>query len=190
MPATWLNDRDQFLYPQDGWQEDKEFQNDCLAVMLFHGQNRISVKEGVNHWIPFTEEQVDAKELFESHFMVDFIGGNLKKEKSGQTKMNLADTTKNKTYDGTEPLKFSPEAKAVLKSGLELWKYYHEQPNINVNASFYDIRAYFQGYNDKDRMNSKSENEQYTKLIGALRSQLKDLAEKIHPKIYQYGFLK
>ncbi|MEZ5038069.1 MAG: hypothetical protein R2760_11360, partial [Chitinophagales bacterium] len=40
--ATWLNDRDQFLYPIDGWQTDVEFQNDCLAFTLFHGQNRIT----------------------------------------------------------------------------------------------------------------------------------------------------
>ena len=40
--ASWLNDRDQFLYPNDKWQDDGEFQNDCLAFTLFHGQNRIS----------------------------------------------------------------------------------------------------------------------------------------------------
>ncbi len=50
-----FNDRDQFLYPKDGWQEDKEFQGNCLAFTLFHGQNRIQSSEGVNHWIPFTE---------------------------------------------------------------------------------------------------------------------------------------
>jgi hypothetical protein len=31
IPATWLNDRDQFLFPNDNWKRDKEFQNDCLA---------------------------------------------------------------------------------------------------------------------------------------------------------------
>lgn len=41
--ATWLNDRDQFLYPKDTWQTDFEFQADCLTYTLFHGQNRISV---------------------------------------------------------------------------------------------------------------------------------------------------
>lgn len=40
--ASWLNDRDQFLYPNDEWQKDTEFQNDCLAFTLFHGQNKIS----------------------------------------------------------------------------------------------------------------------------------------------------
>lgn len=32
---TWLNDRDQFLYPNDGWKKDTEFQNNCLAFTLF-----------------------------------------------------------------------------------------------------------------------------------------------------------
>ena len=27
--ATWLNDREQFLYPNDGWKQDPEFQTDC-----------------------------------------------------------------------------------------------------------------------------------------------------------------
>jgi len=57
--ATWLNDRDQFLCPKNSWQNDTEFHSDCLAFTLFHGQNRISSKEGTNHWIPFTEQEVN-----------------------------------------------------------------------------------------------------------------------------------
>ncbi|HQG68327.1 MAG TPA: hypothetical protein PLW20_06990, partial [Paludibacteraceae bacterium] len=75
---TWLNDRDQFLYPNDGWETDTEFQNDCLAFTLFHSQNRITSREGTNHWIPFTEVEVNAREKFESHFMSDFIKGKPK----------------------------------------------------------------------------------------------------------------
>lgn len=78
---SWLNDRDQFLFPNDGWKNDTEFQNDCLAFTLFHGQNRISSKEGTNHWIPFTEQEVNAKEKFDSNFMSDFIRGKIKVEK-------------------------------------------------------------------------------------------------------------
>ena len=77
LQPTWLNDRDQFLYPNESWQTDTEFQNNCLAFTLFHGQNRITSAEGTNHWIPFTEEEVNAKEKFESHFMTDFIRGRL-----------------------------------------------------------------------------------------------------------------
>lgn len=138
---SWLNDRDQFLYPKDGWQEDKEFQTDCLAFTLFHGQNRITNKESINHWIPFIEQEVDAKEKFESNFMTNFIKGKISKTEK--------DSLFGDTPISNQPLEFSEEAKAVFDAGRELWKYYHEQPNVNVNASYYDIREYFQGRNEK-----------------------------------------
>lgn len=180
--ATWLNDRDQFLYPKDGWQTDLEFQNDCLAFTLFHSQNRITSSEGTNHWLPFTEQEVDAKNRFESHFMMDFINGKIKIE----SETNLFGTTENQSLKRA----FSAEAQAVFDAGRALWRYYHSQPNVNVNASLYDIREYFQGRNDKGRMNSKSDDEKYMELISELRHQLQFLADKIKPKIYEYGFLK
>jgi hypothetical protein len=39
-------------------------------------------------------------------------------------------------------------------------------------------------------MNNTSADETYTNLIGDLREKLKQLAEKIEPKVYKYGFLK
>jgi hypothetical protein len=61
----------------------------------------------------------------------------------------------------------------------------------NVNASLYDIREHFQGRNDQGRMNSRSaDDKKYTELIGCLRDKLGILAEKITPKVYEYGFLK
>ena len=101
----------------------------------------------------------------------------------------FGDTTTN-NFDINKPRQFSIEATAVFNAGLELWKYYHEQKGINVNASLYDIREYFQGRNDKGRMNSRSDNETYTKLIADLRVKLDLLADKITPKIYEYEFLK
>jgi hypothetical protein len=160
IPADWLNDRDQFLYPNDGWENDFEFQNDCLAYTLF--SNNIRSKHDANHWIPFTEYQVGAQNQFDSGFMTDCIAGKI----------------------------FSPAAKAVFKAGKALWKYYHSQKNINVNASLYDIRAYFQGRNEKGTMNNASADEHYNELIGVLRRELKILAKKIEPKVYAFGFLK
>lgn len=180
--ATWLNDRDQFLHPNNLWETDTEFQNDCLVFSLFHNQNHITYKEGTNHWIPFTEHEVNAREKFESHFMSNFINGKLKTDNNG----NLFGHQTQRTT----PLVFSPEAKAVLDAGRELWKYYHRQPNCNVNASLYDIREYFQGRNEAGKMNNKSSDETYMNLIGDLREKLKQLADKIKPKVYEYGFLK
>lgn len=162
--ATWLNDRDQFLYPNDGWKEDKEFQSDCLAYTLFHGQNRISAEQGINHWIPFVESEVNAADSFQSHFITDYI-------------------KKNK-------ITFSPVAVSVFTAGIELWCYYHQQPNANPNASFYDIRAYFQGRDKNGRMNKDSSDENYMRLISKLRSTQKILASQIAQKAYEYEFLK
>jgi hypothetical protein len=97
---------------------------------------------------------------------------------------------------------FSTEATNVFDAGRALWKYYHSQQfhsfggvsegrgGYNVNASLYDIREYFQGRNDKGRMNSKSDDATYMELIAAIRNKLNFLADKIKPKIYEYEFLK
>ena len=180
--ATWINDRDQFLYPNDLWEEDLEFQSDCLAFTLFHGQNRITSEEGINHWIPFSEAEVGAKNNFESHFMKDFIYGKIKPK---ETKELLTERR------SLKPIKFSKEAKDIFEAGRELWKYYHKHDLININASYYDIRKFFQGVDSKSgRMNNKSIDETYNKLIGNLRERMKILAKKIEPKIYEFGFLK
>ena len=180
--ATWINDRDQFLYPNDLWEEDLEFQSDCLAFTLFNKQNRISAEEGINHWIPFSEAEVGAKDSFESHFMKDFIDGKIKPK---ETKELLTERRSQK------PIKFSKEAKDIFEAGRELWKYYHKHDLININASYYDIRKFFQGVDSKSgRMNNKSIDETYNKLIGNLRERMKILAKKIEPKIYEFGFLK
>jgi hypothetical protein len=164
--ATWLNNRDQFYYPNDGWKKDTDFQHDCLVFTLFNGQNRISAQDGVNHWIPFTEKEVNAKEKFTSNFMSVFL-----KDKQ-----------------------LSPEAAAVLNDGRELWKCYHEKIKTNntasVNASFYDIREFFQGRKEGGTMNPISTDETYNALIKDLRETQKTLAAKIEPKVYEYGFLK
>ena len=188
IPATWLNDRDQFLYPHHAWQEDKEFQYDCLAYTLFN--TNIQSQFGTNHWIPFTEKELSAPMLFESHFMSDFIAGKIK-PKADETLFGTE-----QILIPSEPIQFSPEAQAVMDAGRELWYYYmHHKDNelygsqsINVNASYYDIRRYFQG--DKNgKMNPDSTDPTYMRLWGNIKEAQKKLAAKIAPKVYLYGFL-
>ena len=194
---SWLNDRDQFLYPNDNWKADKTFQSNCLIYTLFHGQNRISSEQGDNHWIPFTREQFGCKKTLKSKFMSSFIKDFL------DGKVDCSDSKKEETlFENqsvvvltsstieSEKITLSKEAQDVYDSGLELWKYYHIQTNANPNASFYDIRKYFQGTNDKGKMNLTSNDEKYTELIGDLRDKMKSLAKAIEPKVYEYGFLK
>ena len=163
---TWLNDRDQFLYPNGGVVA-KEFQNDCLIYTLFHHQNRIRTQEKKNHWIPFTAQEVDAKDNFQSTFMSDFLK---------QRKI------------------MGKEAKGVWEAGKALWQHYHQTIKTArraiVDASLYEIREYFKGRDEKGRMNAKATDERFNELDSALREALKKLATKIQPKVYEYGFLK
>lgn len=192
--ATWLNDRDQFLYPNDGWKTDAVFQSDCLVFTLFNGQNRISSRHGVNHWIPFSEEEVGAQDSFDSHFMHDFITGKAHSDspRPAQEQDLFGNTTTSSAPQGA--ITFSAEAQAVMDAGRELWRYYHSQEGANPNASYYDIRLHFQGTKTtakgKEQMNTESSDAQYTALLSTLRQRMKQVAEKIQPKVYDYGFLK
>ena len=78
---TWLNDRDQFLKPTEPLTD--EFKTDCLIWMLFNGSNLTASANDlewynqkwsiVNHFIPFTEAEVNAPARFESDFMVQYL---------------------------------------------------------------------------------------------------------------------
>ena len=203
--ATWLNDRDQFLSPDDAWKDDQEFRGNCLVYILFNSQNRISCKEGINHFIPFTEDEVDAKDKFSSHFIRDFIDGRVKREylvkpptemkaASDQDLFNQPEEEAVPEEKHFEPMVFSQMAQDVLSAGRELWRYYHQQKNALTDASLYDIRLYFQGThpvkNGKEVMNTDSTDSQYTNLHQNLQKKIRILARSIEEKTYYYGFLK
>lgn len=178
---TWLNDRDQFLYPVSRpvndtdnllearqeflYESDDEFKNNCLIYTLFHTQNRISSNDGVNHWIPFTEDMVGCASSFDSNFMSQFLAGR------------------------HIPESLSPAALGVYNAGLEIWRYYHTR-GANPNASLYDIKEFFKGRKDNGKMNNKSDDAEFNRLESELTAAMRELATEIEPKIYEYGFLR
>ncbi len=181
--ATWLNDRDQFLYPNDSWQTDQVFQRDCLVYTLFHGQNRIKSSDGPNHWVPFPEEEIGTKDEIKSHFMIDLLAGKGEKR---HVQGDLFDTEKGASR---KPV-LSLEARAVLEAAKALYRYYHSTPGANPDASFYDIRLHFQKTDERGRMNPTSADETYNTLLAALRAAQKPLAARIAEAVYRHGFLK
>ena len=184
---NWLNDRDQFTKPFDSWAYDTEFQNDCLVFALFSNSNNIQSRAGMNYWQPFTEDELGINNELPNHFMTDYISG---KKRPVRIYGNLFGNEE----ENKEPLVFSKEATAVFDAGRELWRYYHQQPDADLNASYYDIRRYFQGTKldkkGKEVMNSTSEDEVYTRLHSALRQTHRKLSEKIADKVYEHGFLR
>ncbi len=188
--ATWQNDRDQFYAPyNDTWQDDNEFKNNALAFMLFHTQNRITSSQETNHFIPFSETEVNAKERYASHVLLDFLKVKLKEQTQNN---NLFNSSKKER----KPLEFSETALSVLNAGREIYRYYHAQDftknDYNANVSLYDIKEFFQGRNAQGKLNlpAKAKDEHYKQLYANLQDALKDLAKEIQPKVYEYGFLR
>lgn len=187
--ATWQNDRDQFYAPtNDAWQDDNEFKTNALAFMLFHTQNRITTTQGTNHFIPFSEQEVNAKERYHSHILLDFLKGKIREQKESS---NLFLRVKKEN----KPLEFSQSALNVFNAGKEIYCYYHTQDftnsSYNANASLYDIKEFFQGRNAQGKLNPpiKAKDEHYKQLYSNLQDALKDLAKALQPKVYEYGFL-
>ena len=190
---TWVNNQDQYLAPNDGWKDDLEFQYDCLTFCLFN--NTIECKKDSNDFIPYTEEEVNAQEQFKSHFMSDYLKGLIRKEFFEVNNRDFFDDNEAPQEDiHQEPVMFSDAALHVLEAGRELWRYYHQQPEAEADASFYDIRLFFQGTKKnkkgKDVMRTSSDDSHYMDLLKVFRHHMKVLTMQIAPKIFDYGFLK
>ena len=169
---TWLNDRDQFLQPTEELTE--EFKNDCLIWMLFNGSNLTASANDlewngkkwsiVNHFIPFTEQEVNAPDRFESDFMVQY----------------MSDKT------------FSAEATSVLQEGKVLWRAYFDHTDVrNVrdelklnrpDVGWYQIRKALQARNTSGDLPPNT----FTNFALAYQA----LSEKLQPMVYELGFLK
>ena len=169
---TWLNDRDQFLQPIKPLLD--EFKNDCLVWMLFDGSNLTASANDlnwngkqwsiVNHFIPYTENEVNAPERFESDFMVQY----------------LSDKT------------LSKEAKLVIEEGKILWQAYFSQTDVRTvrdelmlnrsDVGWYQVRKALQARN----ASGDSVPISFKPFENAYRA----LSEKLEPQVYELGFLK
>jgi hypothetical protein len=157
---TWLNDRDQFLQPSATL--TPAFKSDCLIWMLFNGSNLSAGADGlewngrtwslVNHFIPFSEDEVGASGRFESDFMVRYL----------------------------KKLKLSKEAKAVMDAGRALWTRYHStrfekkiRDEFKLNrsdAGWYQIRRALEA--DSDPVDFEPFKTAYDALSRKLRPQV------------------
>jgi len=168
---TWLNDRDQFLQPSAPLTD--EFKHDCLIWMLFNRCNRTASANGlewnektwsiVNHFIPFTEVEVNAKGRFESAFMSDYL----------------------------RDLTLSAEAKAVLAEGRKIWQAYfatdferkvREEYKLNrPDVGWYQIRKALE-------TNGKTYGAPFD--FSNFKTIYDALSEKLRPQVFELGFLK
>jgi hypothetical protein len=169
---TWINDRDQFLQPSAPLTD--EFKNDCLMWMLFNGSNLTASADGlewngktwsiVNHFIPYTEEEVGAPDRFASDFMVRYLSGK----------------------------KLSAEAVAVLNAGRDLWRaYFAETDAHTVREELKLNRADVGWYQIRNALKKRNTSGDYKPVdFSPLETAYKTLTEKLAPMVYALGFLK
>ncbi len=169
---TWINHNDQFLQPT-GVLSD-EFKSDCLVWMLFHGKNLTASANDlewngkkwsiVNHFIPYTEEDVNAPDRFESDFMVKY----------------LADK------------KLSAEASLVLQEGKILWQaYFSHTDERTVRDELKLNRSDVGWYQVRKALQARNSNSDFAPTdFKPFEEAYKALTEKLQPQVYELGFLK
>ncbi len=188
MKDNWINDRDLFLEPEPKWFDDKEFLSNCIIYTLF--SNRIRNTEGTNHWIPFSEEEVNSPERFASHIVKDLLitPGALVPITRDET--SLFGEIDAREDDAWYPLStISTEAKTVLDTGRKIWIHYLAQADVNVNASFYEIGAKFQGTKANGELSGRSDDPIYEPLRNEIGRAKRVLEKKIAPKAFEFRFL-
>ncbi len=169
---TWLNDRDQFLQPNAPLSD--EFKNDCLIWMLFNGSNLTASANDlewngknwsiVNHFIPFTEEEVGADGRFESDFMVQYLKSK----------------------------KLSHEAKAVLDAGRKLWKAFFAHTDVrSIRDELKLNRPDVGWYQIRNALKKRNESGDFIPVdFSHFEATYKELSDKLRPQVYEYGFLR
>ena len=178
---TWLNDRDQFLQPTKPLSE--EFKSDCLIWMLFNGSNLTASANDlewdnkkwsiVNHFIPFTEAEVNSPERFESDFMVQYLQS---------IRINEPDIVNG----------LSMEANNVLSEGKKLWQEYFAHTDVHTvreelklnraDVGWYQVRKALQARNSSGDFVPVS--------FKPFEEAYKELTEKLQPMVYELGFLR
>jgi hypothetical protein len=169
---TWLNDRDQFLQPTEPLTD--EFQIDCLIWALLNRGNLTASANDlewngkkwsiVNHFIPYTEEEVDAPDRFESDFMVQY----------------LADIT------------LSAEATAVLDAGRSLWKAYFAHTDVRTVRDQYKLNRPDVGwYQIRNALAERNKSGDTTPVnFTPFESAYQALTNKLRPQVFSLGFLR
>jgi hypothetical protein len=169
---TWLNDRDQFLQPTEPLTD--EFKTDCLLWMLFNGSNLTASANDlewngkkwsiVNHFIPYTEAEVDAPDRFESDFMVQY----------------LADKT------------LSAEATAVLDAGRTLWQAYFAHTDVRTVRDQYKLNRPDVGwYQIRNALAERHKSGDTAPVnFTSFESAYQALTDKLRPQVFSLGFLR
>ena len=191
---TWINHNDQFLQPTETLTE--EFKTDCLIWMLFHGKNLTASANDlewngkkwsiVNHFIPYTEAEVNAPDRFESDFMVQYLASPIPSKGGAQSDETNTDS------ENTRLSAMSAEAKQVYEAGKILWQAYFQHTDVrSVRDELKLNRADVGWYQIRKALQARNSSSDYPPVsFKAFEEAYKALTEKLQPMVYELGFLR
>ena len=168
---TWVNDRDQLLAPTKALPD--EFINDCLVWALFNGSNLTASASSlawnsrtwtlVNHWVPFTEAEVNAPGAFESDFMSQHLAAK----------------------------HLSKESRSVLAQGRLLWAAYFDATAPHSTRKKWHLDRTDAGwYQIRNALRDRNASGDHPSVdFGPFETAYAELTEKIKPDIFTHGFL-
>ena len=221
---TWLNDRDQFLQPTQPL--SNQFKSDCLIWMLFNGSNLTASANDlewnnkkwsiVNHFIPFTEEEVGSPERFESDFMVQYLAvisnearvrnlpNNSRHFESNEKSTQQNEISQARTFEktngdeiasGTNPRndeQLSTEANNVLAEGKKLWQAYFSKTDTHTIREELKLNRSDVGwYQVRKALQARNASgDVATVSFKPFEEAYKALTEKLQPMVYELGFLR
>ena len=205
-----------------------EFKNDCLIWMLLQGKNLTASANDlewnnqtwsiVNHFIPFTESEVNAPARFESDFMVQYLAGlpplpnppprrgegvislsldgseaNLTASDGG-TKRATSLSLDGRGIEGEGAIykSLSAEASAVRLAGQVLWQAYFANTDVrNVRDEFKLNRPDVGWYQIHNALKARNASGDFTPVSFAeFEAAYKTLGDKLRPQVYELGFLR
>jgi uncharacterized protein YozE (UPF0346 family) len=199
MEPTWLNDRDQFLFPL---MRPKYKYNPVIGVPAEYRRNIVQQPNLLESEQEFSYENDFVFKydcliytLFHSQNRVSSKSGTnrwipFSESQVGSARAFDSDFMSNFAAVRRMPEILSPAARDAYNAGLAVWRYYFSRNPENQNASFYDIKEFFKGRQPAGRMNIKSDDGEFNELESALSAALSALAAEIEPKVYEYGFLR
>lgn len=179
---NWINDKDEYLAPNEEHPQYQEFVNDSIIFSLFHSaSNQSSLRN-----IEYKGKKWDIKNEF--FFMSKNEILDLANEYGFDFTFNDANVSNERyVYTLLQNIELSNEAKVVLDKAIELTKksfryrelFNEEHPEyqiLNWDASYYQLKAMWKEY-------MPQEYKEFTELY-------KKLADKMRPMVYELNFLK
>jgi hypothetical protein len=179
---NWVNSKDEYLAPNENHPAYKEFENDSIIYSLFHSaSNQSSLRE-----VEYKGKKWDIKNEF--FFMgKDEIAELANANYNDYCFNDCKKSDERYVYTILKDMKLSDEAQIVLDKAKELVKksfayrslFNEEHPEyqiMNWDCGWYQIKAVVKEYLPNDY-------KEFNKLY-------KKLADKMHPMVYELGFLK